>query len=75
VFVSSNGFDLAGAKRFGFTTLRVNRAPPDQAVPPADTSQLYRLMRTLPEQLDALPDHVVPSIDFDAKLRRALGLG
>jgi 2-haloacid dehalogenase len=51
VFVSSNGFDLAGAKRFGFTTLRVNRAPPQHPLPPGDTSQLYRLMRTLPEQL------------------------
>jgi 2-haloacid dehalogenase len=75
LFVSSNGFDIAGAKRFGFTTLRVNRAPPLQALPPADTSQLYRLMRTLPEQLDALPDHTCASIDFDPALRQALGLG
>ena len=75
VFVSSNGFDLAGAKRFGFTTLRINRAPPQHAVPPADTSQLYRLMRTLPEQLDALPDHSCASIDFDPALRHTLGLG
>jgi 2-haloacid dehalogenase len=74
VFVSSNGFDIAGAKRFGFTTLRINRAPPQQAVPPADTAQLYRLMRTLPEQLDALPDHTCTSIDFDPELRRSLGL-
>jgi 2-haloacid dehalogenase len=74
VFVSSNGFDLAGAKRFGFTTLRIDRTPPGAALPPADPSQLYRLLRTRPEQLDAPPDHVCDSIAFPTALRRALGM-
>jgi 2-haloacid dehalogenase len=77
VFVSSNGFDIAGAKRFGFTTLWVNRTPPQRGpqTDPADPSQLYRLLRTRPEQLDAAPDHVCASLDLPSELRRALGLG
>jgi 2-haloacid dehalogenase len=74
VFVSSNGFDLAGAKRFGFTTVRIDRAPPATTLPPPDPSQLYRLLRTRPEQLDAPPDHACASIAFPPALRRALGM-
>jgi 2-haloacid dehalogenase len=68
VFVSSNGFDLAGAKRFGFTTVRIDRGPP------ADPSQLYALLRARPEQLDAPPDHSCASIAFPPALRTALGM-
>ena len=32
VFVSSNGFDISGAKRFGFTTVWLNRAPPEECL-------------------------------------------
>ena len=73
VFVSSNGFDLAGAKRFGFTTVWLNRAPPADTMPPADPSQLYRLLRGQPERLDAAPDHICSSVAFSVDLLRALG--
>jgi 2-haloacid dehalogenase len=74
VFVSSNGFDIAGAKRFGFTTVWVNRAPPGDSLAPVDASQMYRLLRTQPEQLDAPPDYTCASVDFDPRVRSALGL-
>ena len=43
VFVSSNGFDICGARRFGFTTVWLKRAPPEDAIAPDDPSQLCRL--------------------------------
>jgi 2-haloacid dehalogenase len=75
VFVSSNGFDIAGAKRFGFTTVWLNRAPPEDSLAPVDPSQLYRLLRAQPELLDAPPDYTCSSVDFPPHIRRALGLG
>lgn len=74
VFVSTNGFDISGAKRFGFTTVWLNRAPPEDAIAPVDPSQLYRLLRSQPEQLDAIPDHTCTSLRFTPGVRRALGL-
>lgn len=74
VFVSSNGFDVCGAKRFGFTTVWLNRAPPEDALAPVDPSQLYRLLRSQPEQLDVVPNYTSPSLEFTPRLRRALGL-
>jgi 2-haloacid dehalogenase len=75
VFVSSNGFDIAGAKRFGFTTVWIKRAPAGASALPVDPSQLYRLMRAQPEQLEAPPDHICGSVDFPPDIRRTLGLG
>jgi 2-haloacid dehalogenase len=45
-FVSSNGWDAAGAKAFGFTTLWINRAalPIERHGPPPD-----RILGTLAE--------------------------
>jgi len=74
VFVSSNSFDVSGAKRFGFTTVWLNRAPPEDAIAPVDASQLYRLMRSQPEQLDATPDYTCASLKFSPRVRRALGM-
>ena len=76
VFISSNGFDVSGAKRFGFTTVWLNRNPPEDAIAPVDPSQLYRLMRTQPEQLDASPDYTCASLEYliDPRVRRALGV-
>jgi 2-haloacid dehalogenase len=71
VFVSSNGFDIAGAKRFGFTTVWLRRGGTKTAAAPGE---LYRLMRAEPEWLDAPPDHVTPSVDVPPALRQALGL-
>jgi 2-haloacid dehalogenase len=74
VFVSSNSFDISGAKRFGFTTVWLNRSPPEDAIAPVDPSQLYRLMRSQPEQLDAIPDYTCASLEFGPRVRRALGV-
>ena len=53
LFVSSNGFDIAGAKQFGFRVARIERmagapAPKNSGVGPAE---VFRLMRGLAEQL------------------------
>jgi 2-haloacid dehalogenase len=75
VFVSGNGFDVCGAKRFGFAVVWLNRAPPGDAIAPVDPSQLYRLLRSQPEQLDAIPDYTCSSLDRLAGLLRALDSG
>jgi 2-haloacid dehalogenase len=74
VFISSNGFDVSGAKHFGFTTVWVNRAPPEDAIAPVDPSQLYRLLRSQPEQLDAIPDYTCSSLIFTSRMRGSFGL-
>jgi 2-haloacid dehalogenase len=74
VFLSSNSFDISGAKRFGFTTVWLNRAPPEDAIAPVNPSQLYRLIRSQPEQLDAIPDYTCASLEFNPYVRRALGI-
>ena len=61
LFVSSNGFDIAGAKRYGFRVAWIERggsAPPpgDSAVGPAE---FFRLMRGRAEQLGYEPDYRV----------------
>lgn len=53
LFVSSNGFDVAGAKQFGFKVARIERsagmaAPDSSAVGP---TELFWLLRGHPEQL------------------------
>jgi len=73
VFVSSNGFDITGAKRFGFTAVWVNRAPPEDAIAPVDTSQLYRLLRTQPEQLGEVPDRTCASLAYIPEVYRIGG--
>lgn len=71
VFVSSNGFDIAGAKRFGFRVARIERTPAAAvrgeigreigagAIRPAT---LYKALRTQLEGLGFAPDHVVGSL-------------
>jgi 2-haloacid dehalogenase len=61
LFVSSNGFDIAGAKRYGFNVVWIDRggatlAPRDSAIGPAE---FYRLMRGRAEQLGYEPDYRV----------------
>lgn len=68
MFVSSNGFDIAGAKRFGFNVARISRVP--QAALAAElaaagslpASAFYRALRTQEEVLGHAPDVVVTSL-------------
>ena len=58
LFVSSNGFDVAGAKRYGFQVAWIERS--GDVPPPADSlvgpSAFYRLVRGRAEQLGYQPD-------------------
>jgi 2-haloacid dehalogenase len=58
LFVSSNGFDVAGAKRYGFQVAWIERS--GDVPPPADSqvgsSVFYRLIRGRAEQLGYQPD-------------------
>ena len=59
--MSSNGFDVAGAKRFGFRVAWIERggahAPADHgAIGPAE---FYRMIRGRAEHLGYEPDHRV----------------
>lgn len=67
-FVSSNGFDVAGAKSFGFKVARIERVTPAALrqelagggpIGPATT---FRALRTQPEALGFTPDAVVGSL-------------
>jgi 2-haloacid dehalogenase len=68
VFVSSNGFDVAGARRFGFKVARIERVTPAAlrqelagggAIGPAT---MFRALRTQTEMLGLAPDAVVDSL-------------
>ena len=68
VFVSSNGFDVAGAKSFGFKVVRIERVSPDAlrqelangaAIGPAT---MFRALRMQTEALGYIPDAVVSSL-------------
>jgi 2-haloacid dehalogenase len=63
LFISSNGFDVAGARRYGFQVAWIERtgqasAPTDSAIGP---SEFYRLLRGSAEQLgpELEPDYRV----------------
>jgi len=60
VFVSSNGFDVAGAKRFGFKVIWIRRGGgPGPAMDPVMPAQMYRLLRGNAEELGVSPDQTV----------------
>lgn len=68
VFVSSNGFDVAGAKSFGFKVARIERVSAaalrqDLAGgTPMGPGLMYRALRTQTETLGYAPDAVVHSL-------------
>jgi 2-haloacid dehalogenase len=74
LFVSSNGFDIAGAKNFGFTVARIERVTP--AVLTAELAgaaqigpaSLFKALRTQAEYLGAKPDFVIGSLSELAAL-------
>ena len=62
-FVSSNGFDVVGAKNFGFKVVWIQRAggagvPVDPVLP----AQMYRLLRGRAESLGFVHDHAVSAL-------------
>lgn len=75
MFVSSNGFDIAGAKKFGFNVARISRVPEaalaaELAAPgPLAALTFYRALRTQEEALGHAPDVVVTSLSELVALR------
>jgi len=55
LFVSSNGFDVAGAKAFGFNVAWIRRGGEGAAT-------LYGMLRGRAEELGHAPDHVVSAL-------------
>lgn len=63
MFVSSNGFDVAGAKRFGFQVAWVRRGGgPGLAPADADPTAMFKALRLHAECLETGPDHVLGSL-------------
>jgi 2-haloacid dehalogenase len=63
MFVSSNGFDVAGAKHFGFKVAWIKRGGgADMAKDPVLPAQLYRLLRGNAETLGYLQDYTVSAL-------------
>ena len=68
VFVSSNGFDIAGAKSFGFKVARIERVTPTAlhaeltSGGPIGPGTMFRAQRMLSEALGYAPDAVVRSL-------------
>jgi 2-haloacid dehalogenase len=63
LFVSSNGFDVAGAKHFGFKVAWIRRggvAPAPSG--PVGPAQMYRLLRGNEETLGYVQDHTVSAL-------------
>ena len=63
MFVSSNGFDVAGAKRFGFQVAWVRRnGGPGPAPAEAGPTDMFKAQRLHAELLGAEPDHVLSAL-------------
>ena len=60
LFVSSNGFDVTGAKAFGFRVAWIRRVPEGGAPAyPVAPAEMYRRLRSRPEELGFVADHEV----------------
>ncbi len=63
IFVSSNGFDVVGAKRFGFKVVWIRRgSEPGVPVDPVLPAQMYRLLRGRAESLGYSQDYTVSAL-------------
>lgn len=63
VFVSSNGFDVVGAKHFGFKVAWIRRGGgPSIPQDPVSPAQMYRLLRGHSETLGYLQDVTVSAL-------------
>jgi 2-haloacid dehalogenase len=79
VFVSSNGFDICGAKSFGFTVVRVARTNTtniagSRAETIADDLVVFNMMRANAEALNYAADLTVSSLDDIPDLFRNRGV-
>lgn len=69
VFVSSNGFDIAGAGSFGFRVARIERVTPAElrsqlsGGEPIGSAALFRALRTQTEVLGYAPDAILSSLE------------
>jgi 2-haloacid dehalogenase len=61
MFVSSNGFDVAGAKHFGFTVVWINRGGGAPAGP-VGPARMYRMLRGNAETLGYAQDYTVSAL-------------
>ena len=59
LFVSSNSFDIAGAKHFGFKVAWIRRSRVVVPTGPIGPAQMYRLLRGNAETLGYVPDYTV----------------
>ncbi|MGO4715574.1 haloacid dehalogenase type II [Bradyrhizobium sp. 2TAF24] len=68
LFVSSNPFDVCGAKAFGFKVAWIERVRPDVLAGALGDRlrlaplTLFRILRTQMDELDAAPDHRIQSL-------------
>jgi 2-haloacid dehalogenase len=62
LFVSSNGFDVAGAKHFGFKAAWIKRGGAAAPAEPIGPAQMYRLLRGNAETLGYLQDYTVAAL-------------
>ena len=64
LFVSSNSFDVAGAKHFGFKVAWIRRdsGPEAPLKDPVLPAQMYRLLRANAEMLGYVPDYTVSAL-------------
>ncbi|MDB5360694.1 MAG: haloacid dehalogenase [Rhodospirillales bacterium] len=75
LFVSSNGFDVAGAKQFGFKVARIERGADTPAPKNSDVgpNEFFRLMRGYAEHLGHAADWRVARLTDLAPLLRQIG--
>ena len=62
LFVSSNGFDVAGAKHFGFKVAWIKRGGVGAPGGPIGPAQVYRLLRGNAETLGYVQDYTVGAL-------------
>ncbi len=62
LFVSSNSFDVAGAKEFGFKVAWIRRSGVAAPTGPIEPAQMYRLLRGNAETLGYAPDYTVAAL-------------
>jgi 2-haloacid dehalogenase len=63
IFVSSNGFDAAGARRFGFKVVWIRRGGrPVPPIDPVSPAQIYGLLRGHTERLGYLPHYTASAL-------------